>query len=108
MTMCKLVLVAGILGLAGGLLGFATGCVEEEDDGFVVWECEVECDCEDDDGYYEADEDFEACDVDDIDEIQDDIDDFIEDLVDALEDEGYYNISCDCSCKTDGESCEQE
>lgn len=99
MTMYELV-------LAVGLLGFAFGCEEEED--YVIWECEMECSCEDDDGYYDADEDFEACDVDDLDEIQDDIDEAIDDAVEALEEDGFYNISCSASCETDGESCEPE
>ena len=107
MTMCKLVLVAGILGLAGGILGLATGC-EEEDDGYVLWECEVECDYEDDDAYYDSGGDFEVCDVNDEDEIEDEGNEAMEDLVADLEDDGYYNISCSWSCSEDGESCEPE
>ena len=99
MTMCKLVLVAG-------LLGFATGCEEEED--YVIWECEVECDYEDDYDYYYIIVEFEGCDINDEDAFEDEANEEIEDLEDDLEDDGYYNVSCDWSCETDGESCEPE
>ncbi len=106
MTMCKLVLVAGLLGLTGGLLGFATGCEEEEE--YVIWECELECDYEDDDGYYNVTSYFDACDITDEDSIEDDIEDATDDLTDELEEEGFYGVSCSGSCETDDESCEQE
>ncbi len=104
MKLMVLVLMAVCLSVV--LCMGAAGCVEEdEDDGNVIWECEVGCDYEDDDAYYESGDDFEACGVNDVDELQDEIDDAIDDVVADLEDDGYYNISCSCSCATDGESC---